>query len=198
LGLDAWSDVVWSDVVWSDAVNEEIQGRELPPLYPLLAVYKKARSSLKPAEISSMLFCAPDQDEDGFGDALALLRLEQHACPSGFVDNNLDCADEDSRAFPGQTLYFTTPAIGKTIDPWDFDCDGAAEQQYPDPPLSCSAQKTETDCTQWSDDVSSHVGWAQSVPECGQSGKVTTGWGCVWTNDTCLVNVGGDRIQACR
>lgn len=158
----------------------------------------RSGSILSPQRISSALVCAPDQDEDGYGDALAPLTLALHACPSGFVDNNQDCADEDSRAFPGQTLFFVTPAIGNAIDPWDFDCDGVAEQQYPDPPLSCSTQTTEIDCTQWSDQVSSHTGWAQSVPECGKSGKVTTGWGCIWANDTCLANIGGDRIQACR
>jgi hypothetical protein len=54
----------------------------------------------------------PDADGDGFADA---------ACGGS------DCADEDDRAFPGQTSFFNTPIVGATVPgtlPYDFSCDG--------------------------------------------------------------------------
>jgi hypothetical protein len=38
-----------------------------------------------------------------------------------------DCNDLNNQVFPGQTLYFYSPASGMT-NPWDYDCSGATEK----------------------------------------------------------------------
>lgn len=70
----------------------------------------------------------PDMDGDGFGTGEGTLECE---VPEGFADAGGDCADEDERAFPGQTEYFETPIMGATTGPaFDFDCDGEERQLH--------------------------------------------------------------------
>lgn len=72
-----------------------------------------------------------DDDGDGWGSSTKTPVL---SCtrPPGFTDNPLDCADEDSRAFPGQGLYYVTPIQGERTGgtpEFDFNCDGTDEYQ---------------------------------------------------------------------
>ena len=61
-----------------------------------------------------------DEDGDGFGNAAA--SVSSCTAPTGFVDNNQDCDDTDSDAFPGGT---------ETCDGADGDCDGTVDSPPP-------------------------------------------------------------------
>jgi hypothetical protein len=61
-----------------------------------------------------------DADGDGRG-ASTNVRVCGTTPPPGYAVSSDDCCDSDSRAFPGQTMLFTTPRI--TCGGFDFDCD---------------------------------------------------------------------------
>lgn len=103
----------------------------------------------------------PDKDGDGFG---AALEAAVAVCPgtAGFAGNNMDCADGDARAHPGQSSYFGTPITGlANVMPYDFNCDSKIEVQYPSF-AQCS--------------VSAHpAGWQGEnipLPACGETGAL--------------------------
>jgi len=62
-----------------------------------------------------------DADGDGYGDQ----GVSAWACtqPSGYVEDDTDCDDDDPLAFPGST---------ETCDPGDDDCDGLVDEDDPD------------------------------------------------------------------
>lgn len=71
-----------------------------------------------------------------------------------------DCFDTEARAFPGQTMFFTTPIAGASgMRRFDYDCDGGSgtsDMLYPD---------VNGDCTP---SCSAVPGWIASVPAmCG-------------------------------
>lgn len=109
-----------------------------------------------------MVTVYPDADGDGFGDASEPPTKRCIDAP-GFVGNNLDCADGDAKAFPGQPEYFSVPILGaRTVEPFDFNCDGTTDVKLP---LSASAcgpglPRPEPDS------------WLGKVPECGQAGNL--------------------------
>ena len=77
-----------------------------------------------------------DADLDSFGDP-AVIQCVGNVAPFGYVGNNLDCDDADSRAFPGATNYYTTPRAGK--GGFDFDCDNL---EVKEPKLTCLSTLT--------------------------------------------------------
>ena len=95
-----------------------------------------------------------DCDHDGFGqpsafDAPRCARptLAPIGCPDGSwttlepVGTDLDCADREPRAFPGQTEYFGTAINGAHAGPdFDFDCDGAESELHG--PFLCTGSPT--------------------------------------------------------
>jgi hypothetical protein len=142
-----------------------------------------------------LLTCYRDKDADGFGDSQDTITAHpDDSCPAGYIGVGGDCADTDARAYPGQLAYFTTPVL--PAGRWDFDCDGDVRLEYADLPVSCEGQSTDLDCHQWSDDVAPH--WVETVPGCGETGKVASGWGCTWDGASCNTNWAGERVQACR
>jgi len=68
-----------------------------------------------------------DQDLDGFGDpAQSIAACE---APEGYVGNNLDCAPNEARAFPG---------AAEACNNADDDCDGAVDEQVPALGVACT------------------------------------------------------------
>lgn len=119
-----------------------------------------------------------DGDHDGFGDPAG----GKSACSkqAGFVDNNTDCDDADSRAHPGQQSFFDTESTGKKS--FDFNCDGKTEQEL-GALVACA--KVPPSCA--------GDGWVGSVPACGQSGDYAP---C--EKGSCNQGATTTRKQACR
>ncbi|MBX7193836.1 MAG: hypothetical protein K1X94_17420 [Sandaracinaceae bacterium] len=85
-----------------------------------------------------------------------------------------DCADQDSRAFPGTTMYQPTAIIGpRTVAAYDFNCDGVQTREFTTIALCLDA---------------TIVGWASATaPACGGAAF----WDdCIPPNDS--------RTQTCR
>jgi hypothetical protein len=109
-----------------------------------------------------MVTVYPDADGDGFGDALEPPTKRCIDDP-GFVGNNLDCADGDAKAFPGQPEYFAVPILGaRTVEPFDFNCDGTTDVKLALSANACGSgiQPPEPDS------------WLGNVPECGKAGSL--------------------------
>lgn len=46
-------------------------------------------------------------------------------------EQRTDCNDDNQRAHPGQTMYYTSPMNGSSrVDKWDYDCDGNVEKRW--------------------------------------------------------------------
>jgi hypothetical protein len=102
-----------------------------------------------------------DGDADGFGDPSATTMRCGTAPPAGYVTDNTDCCDSDSRARPGQISYFTDPTA---CGDYDFNCNGTAERQF----TATGSCTTISPCTNLG--VCSHAaGWRSSAPPCGGS-----------------------------
>ncbi len=84
-----------------------------------------------------------DADKDGYGDKTgtvantnAQVGCDNALAPTGFVADNTDCADNDLRARPGQSLYFDTPITGGTS--YDFNCNGSVDKETDEyPGVTC-------------------------------------------------------------
>lgn len=88
---------------------------------------------------TTQLIVYRDIDGDGFGSKLDSAALTC-APLSGYVGNNLDCADQDARANPGQMAFLTSPIMGPTSagSLWDFNCNGTEETQFPTAHAFCN------------------------------------------------------------
>lgn len=97
----------------------------------------------------------------------------------------VDCADGDSRAFPTQTMYFSTPIAGAPAGRrYDFDCDGSESRQYSGAG-SCVSMGAGS-CVRT-------TGWTDGTdPACGVSESFVTGCSGVCFPTTVT------RAQACR
>ncbi len=88
------------------------------------------------------------------------------SCPgTGGMKPADDCADHDSRAFPGQMKFFSTPIMGPveagTLD-YDFNCDGFNTQEWPDQ-ITCGIGIACNTGEGWKD---------AAIPDCGQPGTI--------------------------
>lgn len=186
---------------WDPATGEEQELRVLQPQHhPAIpsSQLQQLQPSLKQATVSDavLTLCYPDQDGDRYGNAgatpVAVLGAG-FGCPLPLVDRGGDCDDSDARAFPGQIQFFTSSRQGGS---WDFDCDGKVEQQYDELPVSCEVQTSEIGCNQWSDLNSPH--WVYTIPTCGGTAQIASGWGCGWNGASCSTSWAGERVQPCR
>jgi hypothetical protein len=124
-----------------------------------------------------------DSDGDGFGDPAVT------ACgsvtPVGYVGNEDDCCDSESRANPDQLTYFCASftCVGTTTPSWDYNCGGADVKRW-----SYQGEcyyDTYGYCRYWD-------GWVSStIPECGVTASFVTGCGSSCTPIT------APRCQEC-
>lgn len=79
--------------------------------------------------------CWLDADEDGYAAADAI-PTTLCGCPAGMTDreptgDDIDCADNDARAFPGQTMFFAMQIPDSVAgESFDFDCNGVEEGRW--------------------------------------------------------------------
>jgi hypothetical protein len=80
---------------------------------------------------------AEDRDNDMFT-AVGFV-----GCTGGFPKT--DCLDDNALVFPGQTMYFDTPATGGPEGFFDYDCSGAGDRQPPMTPTCGGSGLCSTD-----------------------------------------------------
>lgn len=105
---------------------------------------------------------------------------------------DVDCADNDSRVWPGQTEFFTTPCENNVNHlPFDFNCDGEEELESTRTVI-CQLR------SQMSCGGSVFPGaWAgENPPKCGERGTWVTS--CRWMISMCGISSKTDKTQACR
>lgn len=118
----------------------------------------------------------PSPDETGCGTATA-------AWTARDPDVVSDCADGDARAFPGQTMFFSTAVAGADFGlEFDFDCD---EEPVPENEEVGGCSRVDGACDP-------KIGWQEAVPECGMPGTFITG--CT----AACAPIGSSRRQSCR
>lgn len=107
-----------------------------------------------------------DSDGDTYGAGSS-----QCWCSGGSVPytatNNTDCYDTNAAVNPGQTNYYT---YHRGDSSYDYNCNGASEQQYSSIANSCAWDVVYIDC-----DLSGSQGYDGSIPSCGSTGQ--------WIND---------------
>jgi hypothetical protein len=90
-----------------------------------------------------------DADGDGYGDAAMSLRICRSTAPAGYVTNNTDCCDSDSRALPGGSnggTYINDTygwyASANNCGSFDYTCSGSvmmgSTSGYPTCNATCS------------------------------------------------------------
>ena len=113
--------------------------------------------------------CRPDRDGDGYGDGAT--SMSACSCPAGFIpprpDGEVDCADRNASANPGQTNYFETPYCRSCG--FDYNCDGEETRRYPE--LSDGSCRIEVSSGTLGRCVG--TGWTgRIVPACGARGTL--------------------------
>jgi hypothetical protein len=121
-----------------------------------------------------------DVDGDGFG----VTGDSQFLCAPTFpytASVGGDCCDNDSAAFPGQTVYFSSPT---NCGGWDYDCNGSWTRLW----------TQNGGCSGWPG-CNVSVGWSGSVASCGQ----TKAWytNCSFGLTSCNTST-ISRTQRCR
>jgi hypothetical protein len=113
-----------------------------------------------------------DADNDGFGDPNAPYCDCAPGGPDGSFNstNTLDCFDGNANANPQQSGYFSTH---RGDGSFDYNCNGAQEQQYPNAGACDSWGTNIGDCTLGT------AGWHGGVPACGGAGNYMV------DNDSC-------------
>ncbi|MEM6958063.1 MAG: putative metal-binding motif-containing protein [Myxococcota bacterium] len=88
--------------------------------------------------VTVSLFVDEDCDGFGVGAARAGCLSPEGFTPPGFATRDGDCADDDLRANPDATRFFSTRIEGEVSTglPFDFNCDGAETTRHM-PCLSC-------------------------------------------------------------
>lgn len=138
----------------------------------------------------------PDADGDGFGrtgsvgaESCLKLGTSNLQIPVGYSLNSLDCAPDDSRAFPGQTIWQMLPVFGASRDLWDFNCDGVETLQYPVTPTVCPSGPS---CG--STPLGAFWTGTTTAPACGQTGRWVTQ--CAVLSGACTA-ITEQRVQGC-
>ena len=111
-------------------------------------------------------FYYTDSDGDGYGTGASQCWCSGGSYPYT-ATNSTDCYDTNAAVNPGQTNYFS---YNRGDGSYDYNCNGAQEQQYTSVANSCSWDIVYLDC-----DLSGSAGWDGSTPSCGNSGQ--------WIND---------------
>lgn len=126
----------------------------------------------KDEDCDGLELCYPDVDDDGYPslaaafDSALLVRSTDLLCTGSGESNwkdgdtfNGDCCDNDDRAFPGQTMYFTSAnACGN----YDYNCDLFPSSQW-------TATTTLGACS-WPDNCGTAAGGDTTAPACGATG----------------------------
>ena len=76
------------------------------------------------------VICYLDNDGDGYGDQNASPQVLCVVCPSGFVDNNTDCDDDEATVYPGAPELcdgLDNDCNNQVDEGTDSDCDGVAD-----------------------------------------------------------------------
>ncbi|MEZ4265968.1 MAG: putative metal-binding motif-containing protein [Myxococcota bacterium] len=118
-----------------------------------------------------------DSDGDGFGNS-GLCLCAKDGDYTALMSS--DCDDNDGDVFPSQAKYFGVPRMNPGFQPaFDYNCDGIETKQYETKGSSVL--------------LSCKLGWADSIPECGEKGTYVT---------ACTIGVFIDtdkeRVQGCR
>jgi len=99
-----------------------------------------------------------DKDKDGYGDKNVC--VAQVKKPDGFVENGLDCDDNNSLVNPGQNKFFATPRVGGSFD---YNCDGAETKEF------TSIGQCDGGCHN-----AAPQGWTGGIAGCGQNANWLT------------------------
>ena len=126
-----------------------------------------------------------DADGDGYGNPSDSICVCDPKPVDGYVLNSEDCCDQDEKAYPGATDWFTT---ANGCGSFDYNCSEAIELQFPDrgkcaalsdPPNSCALTE----------------GWSGPlVPRCGGTGNYIVG--CQLMGTVCIP-LTRTRTQGC-
>lgn len=116
-----------------------------------------------------------DADGDGFGNPAKTVK--GCTAPPGYVADGTDCADDEPRAFPGQTQFFHMP---RPDGSYDFDCDGKSSIRLTQR-AACEEDPAAHRCSAVS-------GWEGRVPDCGQAGE--------WSWNECRTELVSDPPSA--
>lgn len=103
-----------------------------------------------------------DSDGDGYGTGVSQCWCSGGSYPYT-ATNSTDCYDSNASVHPGQTNYFTYHRGDGTFD---YNCNGADEQQYTATSSGCDWDIVYLSCDQNGSD-----GWDGGTPSCGSSGQ---------------------------
>ena len=103
-----------------------------------------------------------DADADTFGTGASQCWCSGGSAPYT-ATNNTDCYDSNPAARPDQTNYYT---YDRGDSSYDYNCNGASEQQYSSLANSCAWDVVYIDC-----DLSGSQGFEGSVPSCGSTAQ---------------------------
>ncbi|MBN1772903.1 MAG: hypothetical protein JXB32_16655, partial [Deltaproteobacteria bacterium] len=124
-----------------------------------------------------------DDDDDTYGDAAVTVCAA--SAPSGYVANDDDCCDGDSRVRPDQTAWFNEAYDCGAGPSFDYDCNATEEHRWTATGGGC--RSSGTSCT-------STVGFEGSAaPACGASGTWVAGCDFLFCSPTTE-----SRTQECR
>lgn len=124
-----------------------------------------------------------DADGDEFGSLSSM--VSRCLRPAGFSNRGDDCDDENARANPAATAYFSTPRTGR--GGWDFNCDGVTTYEYP---VATSDDRDYCFTT-----CSTLLTWDGARPACGVTGTTFT---CTSSGGRCSPTNHMTRTQRCR
>lgn len=144
---------------------------------------------------SAFYGCYYDADNDAYSRSDAAIRddsVDADCLDAGegrSSEPRTDCCDTDSRAYPGESLYYSTSRTG--CGGYDFNCDGSSTKQYTQlSTLACGYDPDLMDCTS-----TGHEGWTTTNPACGVSASYDLD--CFYNGHFCMESA-GSIAQACR
>ncbi len=127
------------------------------------------------------------------------------SCPGGWTaappnsPNNIDCDDTDPDAYPGQTMWFTSAAMGGG---YDYNCINGMEMRYTTSNISsddtCTINRIMRGCigaAGWTSSMPAACGGTATYSRCQYYAGLCSGGTC--TPPSCG-RVNGSRTQECR